>query len=196
MTFMAQTNRAMARPPRSRSRAVAPVEEEPAVADATNDPEAHRFLDAVIDRGARVRLPDLAARGHRDALLHLPDRHGIVVLALPTAALAEETLVALLTYRFAQYLAIGFFDATIACAERMEHEPLAAVSPGDVHVVAASRPEGEILAYATLRAPDAPNATVRMRECYCPLLPGRVSLRRRCVRSAESAARASGRQGA
>ena len=77
-------------------------------------------MDAVVERGAHQRLPD---RPDRDALYRVRDRHGIHVLVLPTEALGEERLTALLRYRFAQYLALGFVDPGVAFEQGMDHEP-------------------------------------------------------------------------
>jgi cyclic nucleotide-binding protein len=114
----------------------------------------------VIDDGAHQRLPELVAR---DAIHRVRDRHGISVVALETTALDDHALIALLKYRFAQYLALGFFDAAVAFEQRMEHEPVSAVSPGDVHYVATSA-DGEILSYATLRTASPVDPGVRIRH--------------------------------
>ena len=58
------------------------------------------------------------------------------MVVLPTEALGEERLTALLRYRFAQYLALGFVDPGVAFEQGMEHEPAAAVSPSDLHYIA------------------------------------------------------------
>ena len=97
------------------------------------------------------------------------DRHGIHVVVLPTEALGEERLTALLRYRFAQYLALGFVDPALAFEQGMEHEPAAAVSPSDLHYIATAG-DGEILSYATLRAVAADDG-VTMRTRGRPQLP-------------------------
>lgn len=131
-------------------------------------PGLQRFLAAVVDAGSRQRVPGLLAE--HDAIYRVRDRHGIDVVALPTTALEDGRLIALLRFRMAQYLALGFFDAAVAFEHGMEHEPLSAVSPSDVHYVAVS-PQGEILAYATLRAPPPAAPDVTMREPGRPRLP-------------------------
>src|SRR5258708_2380691 len=74
-------------------------------------------------------------------------------------------------FRLAQYLEVNFVEPTVVYEQRLEHESLDNVYPNDVHVVAGSVDEGEILCYATLKsAPDAPpGTTLRTRDR--PLLP-------------------------
>ena len=74
-------------------------------------------------------------------------------------------------FRLAQYLEVNFVEANVVYEQRLEHESLDNVYPNDIHVVAGSVDEGEILCYATLKsAPDAPpGTTLRTRDR--PLLP-------------------------
>src|SRR3954447_15635416 len=129
--------------------------------------EPERFLDAVIDEGAHQRAPRIHPR---DALHSVRGRNGVSVTAVRSAVLDESQLFALLRFRFAQYLALGFFAPAVAFAQRMEHEPLSVVSPADVHYVA-STAEGEILSYATLRAPPPADDELTMRDRGRPRLP-------------------------
>jgi hypothetical protein len=66
---------------------------------------------------------------------------------------------------------VNFVEASVVYAQRLEHESLDNVYPNDVHVIAGSVDDGEILCYATLKsAPDAPpGTTLRTRDR--PLLP-------------------------
>jgi hypothetical protein len=129
--------------------------------------ELERFLDAVIDEGAHQRAPRIPTR---DALHRVRGRNGISVIAVRSTVLDESQLLSLLRYRFAQYLALGFFDPAVAFEQRMEHEPLSVVSPADVHYVA-STAEGEILSYATLRAPPPAGDELTMRDRGRPRFP-------------------------
>jgi hypothetical protein len=122
--------------------------------------ELERFLDAVMDEGAHQRAPRVL---DGDALHRVRGRNGISVIAVRSAVLHESELIALLRYRFAQYLALGFFDPAVTFAQRMEYEPLSVVSPADVHYIA-STAEGEILNYATLRAPPPGGGDLTMRD--------------------------------
>ena len=101
----------------------------------------------------------------------MANRSGIGVTALRTTDLTEEQLVELMRFRLAQYLEVNFVDANVVYEQRLEHESLDNVYPNDIHVVAGSVDDGEILCYATLKsAPDAPpGTTLRTRDR--PLLP-------------------------
>jgi hypothetical protein len=64
-------------------------------------------------------------------------------------------------FRLAQYLEVNFVEANTIYERRLEHEPLDGVYPNDVHVLAGTVDDGEILCYATLKsAPDAPPGTL------------------------------------
>ncbi|HLZ31417.1 MAG TPA: cyclic nucleotide-binding domain-containing protein [Chloroflexota bacterium] len=133
-------------------------------------PEAAAFISQLIDTAARERLPDLFSGGHPDALYRVPDRNGVSVLVVRTPQLSEEHLVKLMKYRLAQYLAVNFVDTDMIYAARMEYEPLAGVSPQDVHLIAGSVETGEILCYAAIKAgTPAPGKTLRDRDR--PLFP-------------------------
>jgi CRP-like cAMP-binding protein len=130
-----------------------------------------RYVERLIDAGSTVFLPELARGPWRDALFRVCDRRGVGVMALPQDALTEPQLRALLRFRFAQYLAVGFVDPDLAYRERLEHEPAGAGEPAAVNFVAFSSGDGRILASLALRsAPEAPpGTTLRARER--PLLP-------------------------
>jgi len=133
-------------------------------------PEAAAFISNLIDTAARARLPDLFAGDHPDALYRVPDRNGVSVLVVRTPQLSEEHLVKLMKYRLAQYLAVNFVDTDMIYAARIEYEPLAGVSPHDVHLIAGSVETGEILCYAAIKAgTPAPGKTLRDRDR--PLFP-------------------------
>lgn len=138
---------------------------------AESDPEVAAFVQGLIDAAARERAPDLFASPHPDALYHIPNRSGVSVVVLRTPALTEEQLVKLMKYRLAQYLAVHFIDWRMVYDARMEHEPLANVSPHDIHVIAGSAETGEILCYAALKmGPEAPAGTT-LRDRDRPLFP-------------------------
>ena len=69
-------------------------------------------------------------------------------------------------FRLAQYLEVNFVDGQLVYEQRMEHEPLAAVKPDDIHVMAGSASTGEILCYAVIEAPVdvPPGVTLRTRD--------------------------------
>src|SRR5205085_10115805 len=124
----------------------------------------------LIETAARQRLPDFFGGEHPDALYRVANRNGVSVVVLRTPHLAEEHLVKLMRYRLAQYLAVNFVDIDMIYEARMEYEPLAGVSPHDVHLIAGSVETGEILCYAAIKAgPAAPGLTLRDRDR--PLFP-------------------------
>lgn len=139
--------------------------------EAEEASEAQQYARALIDAAAGITIPELFAGTHSDALYQVADRHGVSVVVLPTPALSEEQLIALMKYRLAQYLAINFVDARMIFEAGIEHEPLSGVSDQDVHVIAGSAATGEVLCYAAIKAaPDAP-AGVTLRDRERPLFP-------------------------
>jgi CRP-like cAMP-binding protein len=135
-----------------------------------DDPEGAYFRQAIA-AGAAVRLPTLLRTPPPGTLYHRPDRHGVAVVAVPTTSLHDSDLDALLRFRFAQYLDIGFIDRHLAYTERMSGEPASVIAPGDLHLVAGVPATGEILGYAVLeQSPAAPDGA-RLRTAPRPLFP-------------------------
>jgi CRP-like cAMP-binding protein len=135
----------------------------PAAADA--------FAAEVIRCGSAVRVPGLLASPPAGALYRVADRHGVAVTALPTTSLAGADVAALLRFRLAQYLDIGFVDRQVACARQMRAEPESIVGPGDVHVVAGVPGSGEILCYLVVEEPPLAPAGCRLRSPGRALFP-------------------------
>jgi len=133
--------------------------------------EAKDYAARLIEAAASIRLPQLFREKHPDALYFLPNRNGVSIIALRTPTLTEDQFTKLLEYRFAQYLAVGFFDIGKIYESRMEHEPPSSVNSRDIHYIAAAAETGEILSYICLRAaPDSPpGITLRMKDR--PLFP-------------------------
>jgi hypothetical protein len=126
-----------------------------------DDASADAYVAGLVEAAAEIRLPELFARPHKDAILSVADRQGIAVTALRTSSLSEEQLVSLMRFRLAQYLEVNFVEANVIYERRLEHEPLEGVYPNDIHVLAGTVSDGEILCYATLKsAPDAPPGTL------------------------------------
>ena len=121
------------------------------------------FAEQVICAGAAVRVPSLLRSAPAGALYYVPDRHGVAVIALPSACLSAAQIEQLLRFRFSQYLDIGFVDRTVAFELAMQAEPAHAVSPGDLHVIAGVPATGEILCYAVIEQPPAAGAGCRLR---------------------------------
>lgn len=136
------------------------------------DTESEGFIRGLLDHAANIRLPELFKGEQPKALYHLPNRHGVSVVALRTASLSQDQLIKIMTYRLAQYVAIGFVDPQMVYKKRMEHEPLSDVSPDEVHIVAGSAETGEILCSVVfkgrIRTPAA-GTTIRMIDR--PLFP-------------------------
>jgi hypothetical protein len=135
------------------------------------DDSERAYFRQAMTAGAAVRLPTLLRTPPRGALYHRPDRHGVAVVAVPTTSLRGGDLDALLRFRFAQYLGIGFIDRRLAYTERMFSEPASVVFPGDLHLVAGVPATGEILCYAVLEQPPAAPDGTRLRTASRPLFP-------------------------
>lgn len=136
-----------------------------------DDATADAYVAGLVEAAAGIRLPELFAKPHPNAILTVSNRGGIGVTVLRTTDLTEEQLVELMRYRLAQYLEANFVAANVVYERRLEHEPLDGVFPNDIHVVAGSVDDGEILCYATLESPPEapPGTTLRTRDR--PLLP-------------------------
>lgn len=130
------------------------------------DPNAEEYVRALIAQAAEIRLPEIFGQPHPEAVYLVPDRHGINLTALKTTSLSEAQLLALMRFRLAQYLEVNFVDGRLVYEQRLEHEPLAAVKPDDIHVMAGSVSTGEILCYAVIEAPVEvpPGVTLRTRD--------------------------------
>jgi Cyclic nucleotide-binding domain len=129
------------------------------------------FAAMLVERAAALRLPSLFCRPRSDAVHQVVDRHGVSVAIVETQSLSDEELTAILRFRLAQYLAAGFADADLFYERNLEHEPLASVAPSDLHVVAGSAAEGEILCYLTLRSCPSSCQGQRMRSRARPPFP-------------------------
>ena len=71
-----------------------------------------------------------------------------------------------MTYRLAQYVVLDYVSKRTVYEAGREHESLGNVAADDVHVIAASAGEGEILCYMVIKGPlDAPpRTTLRIRD--------------------------------
>jgi Cyclic nucleotide-binding domain len=130
-----------------------------------------RYVAELVEAGCAVRLPELTRGPWPHALYRIRERRGVGVMALGGDSLSENQRDALLRFRFAQYLDVGFVDAELVHRERLEREPVPPNEPAAVNFVAFSSDDGRILASLSLRAaPDAPpGTTLHTRER--PLLP-------------------------
>lgn len=133
-----------------------------------------RYVAELVEAGCALRLPELTRGRWPDALYRLRDRRGVGVLALGGGALSEHQRDALLRFRFAQYLDVGFVDPELVHRERLDKEPAPATEPAAVDFVAFSSEDGRLLASLSLRAaPHAPPGTT-LRTPERPLLPFEV----------------------
>jgi hypothetical protein len=128
-------------------------------------------VDRLLARAGAIRLPELFQGTQPSPLDWMADRCGIGVVAYRHRDLDRNQVDELLTWRLAQYLAVGFADPVVVHTAAMEREPLECVTAQDVHILAGRTSSGEILCYCTLRAvPEhAGDATLRSRDR--PLLP-------------------------
>jgi len=129
------------------------------------------YVEALLERAATLRAPEIFAPDRPETLYHLADRHGVDVVALPTTALSGEELNKLLQYRLAHYLAVGFVEPALARKQGLKQEPGSEVAARDIHVVAGSTADGDILCYMALRAVDPAIRGVHMRSRLRPLFP-------------------------
>ena len=155
-------------PTGDRQRGAVPIPKSPDITDidssSASTGAADSFAEKVIEAGAGVRLSALLGTPRPGTLYQVADRNGISVVALPSTALTDREVADLLAFRFAQYLAIGFVDRRIACAQNMRREPATVVAPGDVHIVTGVPATGEILCYAVVEQPPAATPGCRVRS--------------------------------
>src|SRR5690349_20900347 len=90
------------------------------------DCEEVAYCEHLMAVAAGIRLPALFTGDRPGTVWHVPNRHGVSVVALRRSALADEELVALLRYRLGQYVhpSIGIIDPRLVFQARLEHEPL------------------------------------------------------------------------
>jgi hypothetical protein len=132
---------------------------------------ANAYVADLLDRAAAVRLPELFASPHPDALYQLPNRHGISVVALRTSSLSQQQLTHILTYRLAQYLITGMIDADVIYQTQMIHEPFSSVSANDIHVVAGSPETGQLFCYMVLSKLEVALPAASLSTQNRPLFP-------------------------
>jgi hypothetical protein len=136
-----------------------------------DDASADAYVAGLVEVAAAIRLPELFGKPHPKAIFSVMNRGGIGVTVLRTSDLTHEQLVELMRYRLAQYLEANFVEANVVYEQRLEHEPLENVFPNDIHVIAGSVDDGEILCYATLEAPPEAPAGTTLRTRERPLMP-------------------------
>lgn len=131
-------------------------------------PAAQEWSDRIVAETEQLRVPALF--GERDGALLRALRHGIASVAIPTHALAESELRAIMQYRLAQYLAVRFVDGERIHARGLEHEPLEHSGPDDTHVLTGTD-DGEILCYCVIKGLKHGRAGATMRDRDRPLFP-------------------------
>ena len=119
--------------------------------------------------GAYDFTPLLNAPG---ALLSRPARHGVQLVVLPTVAIPDAALSALLAWRLGQYLLTGFYDAVAVAQRGMTGEFREQVHARDLHALALDD-GGQILCYLTLKQPAGvgPDSQWAFRDRDRPLFP-------------------------
>ena len=124
-------------------------------------PDAQAWCDRIVAAAAELRVPALFAE--RDGAVLRSERHGVAAVAIPTHALTDDELRAIMQFRLAQYLSVRFVDGERIHAQRLEHEPLAHAGTDDLHVLTGVAGTGEILCYCVVKGlKNAPaGATVR-----------------------------------
>lgn len=112
-----------------------------------------RFIRQTVLDGSAVRLPRLLRTPPSDALYRHPDRHGVAVIAVAATSLRHSEVEALMRFRFAQYLELGFVDRHLAYSTKLRCEPRSGSALADIHVVAGVPETGEVLCTTVLRYP-------------------------------------------
>jgi hypothetical protein len=140
------------------------------------DQASEAYAQDLIESGCRVHLPELLSADHPDAVYQHSVRHGVRVIALPTTSLTPHQLVAIMTFRLAQYLSVRHVDPHAVFCAQMHHEPLRYVGPNDLHILALEATTGSILSYLTLRtappgATTAISGSITMRSESRSLFP-------------------------
>jgi hypothetical protein len=135
------------------------------------EPAGAEWVGRLVDDAAKIRLRSLFEASREGAVYRVPDRSGIGVVALPTSGLGSDELLALMRYRLAQYLESDFVDGRVVYEQRLEHEPLDAVSGEDIHIVAGSPETGELFCYSIVEAPPEAPPETRMRDRDRALFP-------------------------
>ena len=130
--------------------------------ESAANPQRDAFIHGLLARAAAVRMPKLFHSEPSGCLFHAGNWNGVGVAALRTRHLTDEQLVQVMTYRLAQYLMARQLDPNLIFESRLEYEPLSGVTPDDVHVIVGDAESGEILCYATLKAPAEALAGVTM----------------------------------
>lgn len=133
--------------------------------------EVRSHADRVVEAGSTARLPRMLTPDVAGALLMVPDRHGVTCVAIRTADLNEDEILAILRYRLAQYLLVGFVDPVLVQQDHLEHEPRSGVHPGDVHVLALDARSGEILCYVSIMEIASADSVATLRDHDRPLFP-------------------------
>ena len=127
--------------------------------------------ERVVTAGTTARLPRILAADVAGALQVVSDRHGVTCVSLVTTDLTEDELLAILRYRLAQYLLVGFVDPVLVHHDQLEHEPRSGLHPGDVHVLALDAQSGEILCYVSIMDVAAADSVATLRDHDRPLFP-------------------------
>jgi hypothetical protein len=94
-----------------------------------DDPPVAAFFARLLERSAALRMPELFRSPPPGALFHLPDRHGVGVVALRTTDLTREQLVGIMTYRLAQYVVLDYVNKRMVYEAGLEQGARGRVAP-------------------------------------------------------------------
>ena len=134
-------------------------------------PEVLAHAERVVAAGMTACLPRLVTPGAAESLRVVADRHGVTCISLRTTELEEDEILAILRYRLAQYLLVGFVDPGLVQQDQLEHEPRSGVHAGDVHILALDAQTGEILCYVSIMAIATADSPATLRDHDRPLFP-------------------------
>ena len=129
------------------------------------------YVERIVVDGSTARLSRLVGSDFVSDLPVVRGRHGVTCVSLRTSDLHEDEILAILRYRLAQYLLVGFVDPGLVYQDQLRHEPRSGVHPEDVHVLALDAQDGEILCYVSIMAIAHPDAVATLRDHDRPLFP-------------------------
>src|SRR5262249_36477669 len=93
---------------------------------AVGTPEHAAFGASLLARSSQLCVPELFSRDFSGALYRTESRNGVRVVAVAGRDLDESSLKSIMTFRLAQYVAIGFVDVAHIMELGLQYEAPAA----------------------------------------------------------------------
>lgn len=131
--------------------------------------DAEQFVAAVVEAGSQARLSRMTSPP--SGAIYGLARGGVTTVVVRTPDLSEEESRAILRYRLAQYIAVGYVDSDRVWQERMQAEPESFIEPSDIHFLSVDSADGQVLCYAALKGFPEADHSVTLRDRDRPLFP-------------------------